>query len=60
MTRDFAGVCSIFIDLQLEQRHAGWPVSDSKIHGVNMEPVWGRQDPGGPHVDIISFAIRDV
>ena len=21
---------------------------DSKIHGANMGPIWGRQDPGGP------------
>ena len=20
---------------------------DSKVHGTNMEPIWGRQDPGG-------------
>ena len=26
-------------------------VPDSKVHGANMGPVWGRQDPGGPHVD---------
>ena len=23
---------------------------DSKVHGTNMGPIWGRQDPGGPHV----------
>ena len=23
-------------------------VPDSKVHGANMEPIWGRQDPGGP------------
>ena len=23
---------------------------DSKIHGANIGPTWGRQDPGGPHV----------
>ena len=23
---------------------------DSKVHGANMGPIWGRQDPGGPHV----------
>ena len=23
---------------------------DSKVHGPNMGPIWGRQDPGGPHV----------
>ena len=23
---------------------------DSKVHGANMGPIWGRQDPGGPHL----------
>ena len=23
---------------------------DGKVHGANMGPIWGRQDPGGPHV----------
>ena len=23
---------------------------DSKVHGANMGPIWGRQDPDGPHV----------
>ena len=23
---------------------------DSKVQGANMGPIWGRQDPGGPHV----------
>ena len=31
--------------------------SDSKVHGANMRPIWGRQDPGGPHVGPISLAI---
>ena len=22
---------------------------DSKVHGTNMEPIWGGQVPGGPH-----------
>ena len=34
-------------------RSLPWEVSednpDSKVHGVNMGPIWGRQDPGGPH-----------
>ena len=30
---------------------------DSKIHGTNMGPIWGRQDPGGPHVDAMNFAV---
>ena len=30
---------------------------DSKVHGTNMGPIWGRQDPGGPHVSPWNFAI---
>ena len=30
---------------------------DIKIHGANMGPIWGRQDPGGPHVGPMNFAI---
>ena len=29
---------------------------DSKVHGANMGPIWGRQDPGGPHVGPLNFA----
>ena len=25
-------------------------IPDNKVHGANMGPIWGRQDPGGPHV----------
>ena len=30
------------------------PYPDSEVHhdGANMGPIWGRQDPGGPHVGI--------
>ena len=31
--------------------------SDSKVHGANMGPIWDRQDPGGPHVGPMDFAI---
>ena len=30
---------------------------DNKIHGANMGPIWGRQDPGGSHVGPMNFAI---
>ena len=33
---------------------------DSKVRGANMGPIWGRQDPGGPHVGPMNFAIRAV
>ena len=35
-----------------------WPSPDSKVHWVNMGPIWGRQDAGGPHVGTMNFAIR--
>ena len=28
--------------------HKSLPIPDSKVHGANMGPIWGRQDPGGP------------
>ena len=33
---------------------------DSKVHGANMGPIWGWQDPGGPHVGPMNFAIWAV
>ena len=30
---------------------------DSKVHGANMGPIWGRQDPGGPHFGPMNFSI---
>ena len=29
---------------------------ERKVRGANMGPIWGRQDPGGPHVGPINFA----
>ena len=34
-------------------------IPDSMVHGAYMGPIWGRQDPGGPHVGPMSFAIWD-
>ena len=34
-------------------------IADSKVHGANMGPIWGRQDPGGPHVGPMNLAIWD-
>ena len=28
---------------------------DSKVHGANTGPIWGRHDPGGPHVGPMNF-----
>ena len=30
---------------------------DSKVFGANMGPIWGQQDPGGPHVGPMYFPI---
>ena len=35
-------------------------IPDSKVSGANMGPIWGQQDPGGPHVGPRNFAIWDV
>ena len=32
---------------------------DSNVHEANMGPIWGRQDPGGPHVGPRNFATWD-
>ena len=34
-------------------------IADSKVHGANRGPIWGRQDPCRPHVGPKNFAIRD-
>ena len=31
--------------------------TDNKVHEANMGPIWGRQDPGGPHVGSMNLAI---
>ena len=30
---------------------------DSKVHGANIGPIWGRQDPGGPQMGHVNLAI---
>ena len=34
-----------------------WNNPDSKVDGANMGPIWGWQDPGGPHVGPMNLAI---
>ena len=42
----------------LDSCHNAHTFPDSKVHGANMMPIWGRQDPGGPHVGgHMNFAI---
>ena len=33
---------------------------ESKVRGANRGPIWGRQDPGGPNVGLMSFVIWDA
>ena len=33
----------------------GFP--NGNVHGANMGSIWGRQDPGGPHVGPMNLAI---
>ena len=35
-------------------------IPDSKVHGANMGPIWGRQAPGGLNVGPMNFAIWDL
>ena len=30
---------------------------NNKVHGANVEPIRGRQGPGGPHVGPMNFVI---
>ena len=34
-------------------------IPDSKVYWANMGPIWGPQDPDGPHVGPMNFAIWD-
>ena len=34
-----------------------WEYPNNKVHGANMGPIWGRQDPGRPHVCPMNLAI---
>ena len=39
------------------QTSCGQSNPDSKVHGANMGPIWGRQPQGGPHVGPMNFVI---
>ena len=34
-----------------------WHYPDNKVHGASMGPIWGQQDPCGPHVGPMNFAV---
>ena len=41
------------------KRHAR-DIPDSKIHGVNMGPIWVLLAPDGPHVGPMNLAVMDI
>ena len=41
------------VSIREEQGRFPW----YKVPGANMGPIWGRHDPGGPHVGPMSLAI---
>ena len=49
-------VSGIYKEYSQPWKHC-WYSPDNKVHGANMVPIWGRQDPGGPHVGPMNFAI---
>ena len=51
------GIHIIKIIFMLAILMPGKAIPDSKVQGANMGPIWGRQDPGGPHVGPMNFAI---
>ena len=52
----YVDITVLFNPLSPGQKHVN---PDSKAHGANMGPIWGRQDPGGPHVGPMNLAIWD-
>ena len=49
----------VHLDLTWEELELGISHPDSKVHGAIMGLIWGRQDPGGPHVGPMNLAIWD-
>ena len=33
---------------------------DNMVRGANIGPIWGRQDPDGPHIGPMDFAIWEA
>ena len=54
------GVRNLQIFLLYQGPMGTWTLPDNKVHGANMGPIWGRQDPVGPHVGPMNFAISAV
>ena len=46
-------------EMSFTHQHRVWFTPNSKVHGANMGPTWGRQDPGGPQVGHVDPAVWD-
>ena len=57
LTRGYPGPQVFFISVTGSKLGSPGTYPDSKVHGANMGPIWGRQGPGGPHVGPMNFAI---
>ena len=49
LPREFYGPMVVFVSFHI--------IPDSKIQGANKGPIWGPQDPGGPHVGPMNLDI---
>ena len=47
------------LKLWIQPQHSMECIPNSKFHGTNMGPIWGRQHPGGPHVGPMNVVIWD-
>ena len=47
----------IFRQIQKHIFPYGYNKPDNKFHGANRGPIWGREDPGGPHAATMNFVI---
>ena len=57
----YLSYCMESFNIESAARFAGFLCTpNSKVHGANMGPIWGRQDPDGPHVGLMNFAIWDI
>ena len=49
----------VWCNIMAPNKGQGQVILENKVHGANMGPIWGRQDPGGPHVGPMNFAMWD-
>ena len=53
-------IVTVHVRVALIAVYALLSIPDSKVHGANMGPIWGRQDSDGPHVGPMNLVIWDV